>query len=89
MNFNHISKILTEGQVSVLTSLYYTYHKQYWCYKKMFKRHRRLDLALKLSSVIFTTTGAVVGTVTLNPMILAGIRVFYTTHKNFSKKIYN
>jgi len=51
MNCNHISKRLTEGQMSTLTSLFYIYHKRYWCYKKMFKKHRRLDLALKLSSV--------------------------------------
>jgi len=58
----------------------------------MFKRHRRLDLALKLSSVILTTTRAVVGTITLNLMILAGVGgtgvllQTITTHKNFSKK---
>jgi len=92
MNFNHISKRLTEGQVSALTSLYFTYHKQYWCYKKMFKRHKRLDLALKLSSVILTTTGAMVGTVTLNPMILACVSrtgdllQTITTHINVSNK---
>jgi len=39
----------------------------------MFKRHRRLDLALKLSFAILTTTGAVLGTVTLIPMILASV----------------
>jgi len=92
MNFNHISKRLTEGQVSALTSLHFTYQKQYWCYKKMFKRHRRLNLALKLSSVILTKTGAVIGTVTLNPMILAGVSgtsvllQTITTHKIFQKK---
>jgi len=45
----------------------------------MFKRNRRLDLALKLSSVILITTGAVVGTITLNPIILADVSwtVFY------------
>jgi len=63
----------------------------YWCNKKMFKKHKRLDLALKISSVVLTTTGAVVGTITLNLIILAslnGARVLLqtiTTHKNFSK----
>jgi len=69
--------------------MYFTYHKQYWCNKKLFKRHKRLDLALKLFSVILITTGAVVGTITLNPMFLAvvsGIGVLLqtiTTHKIF------
>ena len=80
MDFNHISKKLTEGQVNKLTKLFQTYHRQYWCYKQMFKHLKRLDLALKLSAVILTTTGAVVGAVTLNPIILAcvtGAGVFF------------
>jgi len=72
MNFNRINKRLTEGQVLALTRLSYTYYKQYWC-QKLFQRHRRFYLAIKLSSVILTTTVAVVGTITLNPMILAGV----------------
>ena len=92
MDFNHISRKLTQEQVSELTKLYHTYHKQYWCYKKMFKKFKRMDLALKLSSVVFTTTGAVVGSVTLNPIFLAcisGTGVLLqtiTAQKNFSKK---
>ena len=92
MDFNHISRKVTEEQVNELTNLYHTYHKQYWCYKKMFKKFKRMDLALKLSSVVFTTTGAVVGYVTLNPIFLAcvsGTGVLLQTitmQKNFSKK---
>jgi len=89
MNFNHISKILTEDEVSRLKSLYYTYHKMYWSYKKMFKIHKRLDLALKLSSVVLTTTGAMVGTITLNPIILAslsGAGVFLQTITKFFQR---
>ena len=92
MDFNHISRKLTKEQVNELTNLYHTYHKQYWCYKKMFKKFKRMDLALKLSSVVFTTTGAVVGSITLNPIFLAcvsGTGVLLQTitmQKNFSKK---
>ena len=64
MNFNHINKNLTERQISELKNLYQTYHKLYWCYKKIYKQYKRYDLALKLSSVILTITGAVVGSVT-------------------------
>ena len=48
MNFNHINKNLTERQISELKNLYQTYHKLYWCYKKMYKKDKRYDLALKL-----------------------------------------
>ena len=71
MNFNHINKNLTKRQISELKNLYQTYYKQYWRYKKMYKKYKRYDLALKLPFVVFTTTGAVVGSVTLNPIFLA------------------
>ena len=92
MNFNHINKNLTERQISELKNLYQNYHKQYWCYKKMHKKYKKYDLALKLSSVVLTTTGAVVGSVTLNPIFLASVTgsgIFLQTlitQKNFTKK---
>lgn len=92
VDFNHINKKLTERQISELKKLYQTYHKQYWCYKMMHKKYKRYDLALKLSSVLLTTTGAVVGCVTLNPIFLAcvtGSGVLLQTvitQKNFTKK---
>ena len=92
MNFNHINKNLTERQISELKNLYQTYHKLYWCYKKMYKKYKRCDLALKPSSVILTTIGAVVGSLTLNPIFLASVAgsgvLLQTiiTKKNFTKK---
>ena len=91
MNFNRINKNLTERQISELKNLYQTYHKLYWCYKKMYKKYKRYELALKLSSVILSTTGAVVGSVTLNPIFLASVAVgvllqTIITQKNFTKK---
>ena len=73
MNFNHINKNLPERQISEWKNLYQTYHKLYWCYKKMYKKYKRYNLALKLSSVFLTTTGAVVGSVTLNHIFLASV----------------
>lgn len=92
VDFNHISQNLTEKQISELQKLYETYHKQYWCYKRMHKKYKRYDLVLKLSSVALTVTGTVVGTVTLNPIFLAcvtGSGVLLQTiitQKNFTKK---
>ena len=88
----NINKNLTERQISELKNLYQTYHKLYWCYKQMHKKYKKYDLALKLSSVVLTTTGAVVGSVTLNPIILASVAgsdvLLQTiiTQKNFTKK---
>ena len=93
MNFNHISKKLNAEQVVELKTLYCNYHKLFWCYKKMFKNYKKFDLCLKLTSVALTTTGAVVGSLTLNPIIMAcvsGAGVFLqtiTNQKNFSKRI--
>lgn len=58
----------------------------------MFKKYKKFNLGLKISSIVLTTTGAVVGSVTLNPIILAcvsGAGVVLqtiTTQKNFDKK---
>lgn len=93
MDFNHISKTLTEEKATALKKLYRFYHQQYWCYKKMFKKFKRLDLTLKLSSVVLTTSGVVVGAITLNPIILAcisGVGVSLqtiTNHISLTKKI--
>ena len=73
MDFNHISKKLTQEQVSKLKSLYYVYHRKFWCYKKMFKKFKKSDLALQLTAVTLTTAGTIVGSITLNPIILASL----------------
>ena len=39
----------------------------------MYKKYKRYELALKLPSVVLTTTRAVVGSVTLNPIFLASV----------------
>ena len=40
MNFN---QSLTERQISELKNSYQTYHKLYWCYKKIYKKYKRYD----------------------------------------------
>ena len=73
INFNHINKNLNKREISELKILYQTYYKQYWCYKKMYKKYKRYNLALMLSFVVLTTTGAVVGSATLNLIFLASV----------------
>ena len=58
----------------------------------MFKKFKNSNLTLQLTAVVLTTTGTIVGSITLNPIILAsltGTGVFLQTviaQKNFSKK---
>ena len=58
-----------------------------------FKYYKKLDLALTISSVICVSTGSIVGSITLNPIIigsLTSIGVLIKTiseYKNFKRKI--
>ena len=73
LNFNHIDPKLKEYEVNRFKKLYGYYHQKTWCYKKAYKRYKRLTLILNLLSISLTSTGVVVGSVTLNPVILGSI----------------
>ena len=53
--------------------MYKSYHKLQMCYKWKYKKLRRLKLSLELSSIALTTSGAIIGSVTLNPIILGSL----------------
>ena len=72
-DFNYISKKLQNHQVSTLKSLYSTYHKKAFCYKSCYKRMKNLNISLNILSVVLTSTGVVVGGVTLNPIVLGSL----------------
>ena len=73
MNFNHISENLNEYEVIKLKTLYETYHRLYKCYEMKFKRLKRLKTLLEMSSIFLTVSGVIIGSVTLNPIILGSI----------------
>ena len=73
MNFNHISENLNEDEVIKLKTLYETYHRLYKCYEMKFKRLKRLKTLLEMSSIFLTVSGVIIGSVTLNPIILGSI----------------
>ena len=73
IGFNHISDSLKHDEVTKLQTLYRSYHKLQMCYKWKYKKLRRLKLSLELSSIGLTTVGAIVGGVTLNPIILGSL----------------
>ena len=93
INFNHISERLMEDEVIKLKTLYKSYHRLQTCYKWKYKKLRRLKLSLELSSIGLTTTGAIIGGVTLNPIILgsltgSGIMIqAYLTKSDLNKRV--
>ena len=72
IGFNHISDSLYDEE-NKLKTLYRSYHRLQMCYKWKYKRLRRLKLSLELSSISLTTVGAILGGVTLNPIILGSL----------------
>ena len=73
IGFNHISNSLSYDEVNKLKTLYRSYHRLQMVYKWKYKRLRRLKLSLELSSIGLTTVGAILGGVTLNPIILGSL----------------
>ena len=73
IGFNHISDSLSYDELNKLNTLYKSYHRLQICYKWKYKRLRRLKLSLELSSISLTTVGAILGGVTLNPIILGSL----------------
>ena len=72
-NFNHVNEKLTREEITMLKNLYAQYHMKTWCYHDAYKKFKKMDLALNLLSIGLTSTGVIVGSVTLNPIILGSI----------------
>ena len=93
INFNHISEKLYEDEVIKLKTLYKSYHRLQKCYQWKYKKLRRLKLSLELSSICLTTTGAIAGGITLNPIILgvlsgSGIMIqAYLTKSDLNRRV--
>ena len=93
IGFNHISDSLSYDEVNKLQTLYRSYHRLQMCYKWKYKKLRRLKLSLELSSIGLTTSGAITGSITLNPILLclltgSGIMVqAYLTKSDLNKRV--
>ena len=89
IKFNHISKDLSTDEKQKLFDLYFYYHKLAVCYKWKYKR---IVLLANMSSIGLTSIGAIVGGVTLNPIVfgvLTGTGVMikgYTSPSNVTNK---
>ena len=67
--------------------------KKYWCFKKSYKRYKKLDETLEITGGGLIVVGTIVGGITLNPIILgiingAGVIVASLGKiKNYKKKM--
>ena len=92
-NFNHIDQSKSEDQVNEIRDLYKYYHYRFWCYQKAYKYFKTLNLAINMSSTGLLVIGTVVGSVTLNPAIVASITgtglalTTYSETKDYKRKI--
>ena len=92
-NFNHIDKTKTKEEIVEIEQLYKYCHYRFWCYQKAYKYFRNLNLAINMSSTGLIVIGTVVGSVTLNPAILASISgaglavKTYSETKDYKRKI--
>ena len=71
--YNHISKNLSEDEVTKLKQWYLYYHKLYTCYKWKYKKLKKTKLSLNMVSLGLTVSGTIAGGITLNPIILGCI----------------
>lgn len=70
ITFNHISESLDPDEVTKLKALYINYFRLYYCYKQMYKKERRIYLALQMTSISLALIGTTVGSITISPIIL-------------------
>ena len=72
-SFNHIDPSIEEKELEKVKNLFRTYHKLWWCFKKLHKHEKRADLIDKMTSSILVATGLIAGGATTNPVILGVI----------------
>ena len=72
-DFNHIDPKIEPKELEEIKKLYKTYHRLWWCFKKLCEREKKLDLAEKISSTALIATGLIAGEATLNPIVLGTI----------------
>lgn len=72
-NFSYIDQSKSKDQINEIKELYTYYHYRFWCYQKAYKYFKKLNLAMNMTSTGLLVIGTIVGSITLNPAILASI----------------
>ena len=70
-DFSHIDQTLSKEQVKKMKDLYAYYHKKHFGYEKLYRSFRRKYFVCNLSAGKFIISAAVVGGITLNPVVIA------------------
>ena len=68
--FNHISNGLSKEEIEKFKHLYKNYHKLCTCYRRKYKKMKRIKLSLEMTLIGLTS---IAGAVTLNPVVLGCI----------------
>ena len=64
---------MDENELEEIKKLYATYHRLWWCFKRVYQVEKRRDLMEKVSSSFLVVCGVVAGAITMNPVILGVI----------------
>ena len=89
----NISKELPDNKITELKNLYRNYHRLQMCYKWKYKDLKRILLGLQMTSIGLTATGTIVGSITLNPIVIgcltgSGVLIQgYITKSDMSNKV--
>ena len=68
--FNHIDQTLSKEEVKILKDLY-AHYKKHFEYEKLYRGFRRKNFVSNLSAGKLIISTAVVGEITLNPVVIA------------------
>ena len=92
-SFNHIDTSIDEATLKVIKEFFRFYHRRWWCYRKTYRKRKRINLLCKLGSSSLIAAGTISGGITMNPVVLgviagAGLLLkTYTEIKSFERKI--
>ena len=92
-NLNYIDKNKTKEEIQEIKELYKYYHCRYWCYQKVYKYFKKLNLAINMSSTGLIAVVAIAGSLTLQSAILgsasgAGLALkTFSETKDYKRKI--
>ena len=72
-DFNHIDPSIPKNELDEVKKLYQTYHRYWWCFKRLYQSEKKRDLLEKVSSSTIVAVGLITGGATLNPIVLGVI----------------
>ena len=71
MKNNHIDININKEDRELLQNIYNAYAKKHYCYYLMYKHWQRIYISLQMCSVILISLGTIIGSITINPIIIS------------------